>query len=108
MSDCCGWACAFFILDLIFIASFVGLVTYGLTHLEIFSSQGTKWFYLVQVVGVVGAAGTIVALFNVLFSRKSKHRRMWGKLGATLMLLACLGVLWFSLAGNLLRFSSTY
>jgi hypothetical protein len=79
VSDCCGWACAFFILDLIFIASFVGLVTYGLTHLEIFSSQGTKWFY-----------------------------RIWGKLGATLMLLACLGVLWFSLAGNLLRFSSTY
>jgi hypothetical protein len=24
------------------------------------------------------------------------------------MLLACLGVLWFTFAGNLLRFSSTY
>ena len=97
-----------FLLDLLFIASFFGLVTYGLTHLEIFSSGGTKWFYLVQFIGVVGAAGTLVALLNALFSWTSPHRRIWGKLGATLMLLACLGVLWFSLAGNLLRFSSTY
>jgi CubicO group peptidase (beta-lactamase class C family) len=97
-----------FILDLIFIVALFALVTYGLTHLEVFSSQGTKWFHLVQVVGVVGAVGTIVVLLNALFSWKSKHRRIWGKLGATVMLLACLGVLWFSFAGNLLHFSSTY
>ena len=97
-----------FLLDLIFIASLFGLVSYGLTHLEIFSSQGTKWFYLVQVVGVVGAIGTIVALLNAVFSWTSKRRSIWGKLGAALMLLACVGVLWFSLTGNLLHFSSTY
>jgi hypothetical protein len=85
-----------FLLDLIFIALLFGLVTYGLTHLEIFSSQGTKWFYLVQIIGVVGAIGTLVALFNALFSWKSKRKRIWGKLGATIMLLACIGVLWFS------------
>src|SRR5690349_18426603 len=94
-----------FLLDLLFIALFFGLVTYGLTHLEIFSSQGTKWFYLVQFIGLIGALGTIVALLNALFTWTSKNRRIWSKLGATLMLLACLGLLWFSLAGNLLRFS---
>jgi len=97
-----------FLLDLIFIASFVGLLTYGLSHLEVFSSQGTKWFYLVQIVGVIGAIGTLVALLNALFSWKSKRKRIWGKLGATIMLLACLGVLWFSVAGNLLHFTSAY
>jgi protein-S-isoprenylcysteine O-methyltransferase Ste14 len=97
-----------FLLDLIFIASLLGLLTYGLSHLEIFSSQGTKWFYLVQIVGVVGALGTLVALLNALLSWKSRQRRIWGKLGATIMLLACLGVLWFSLAGNLLHFTSAY
>src|SRR5689334_17878910 len=56
-----------FFLDLIFIALFFGLITYGLTHLEIFSSAGTKWFYVVQFIGVVGAAGTLVALLNALF-----------------------------------------
>ena len=97
-----------FILDLVFIASFLLLLTYGLTHLEILSSQGTKWFYLVQTIGVIGAIGTIVALLNAVFSWKSKRKRIWGKLASTIMLLACLGLLWFSFAGNLLHLTSTY
>jgi CubicO group peptidase (beta-lactamase class C family) len=97
-----------FLLDLIFIAAFLLLLTYGLSNLEILSSQGTKWFYLVQTIGVVGAIGTIVALLNAVFSWKSKRRRIGGKLASTIMLLACLGLLWFSFAGNLLHFSSTY
>jgi CubicO group peptidase (beta-lactamase class C family) len=97
-----------FLLDLIFIGSLIGLLSYGLTHLEVFSSNATKWFYLVQFIGVVGALGTIIVLLNVLFSWRSKRRTIWGKLGAVIMLLACIGVLWFSFAGNLLHFSSTY
>jgi CubicO group peptidase (beta-lactamase class C family) len=97
-----------FLLDLIFIGSLIGLLSYGLTHLEVFSSSATKWFYLVQFIGVVGALGTIIVLLNVLFSWRSKRRTIWGKLGAVIMLLACVGVLWFSFAGNLLHFSSTY
>lgn len=97
-----------FLLDLAFVAAFLLLLTYGFNHLEILSSQGTKWFYLVQTIGVVGAAGTVVALLNAVFSWKSKQKRIWGKLGATIMLFACLGLLWFSFAGNLLHFTSTY
>ena len=97
-----------FLLDLIFVAAFLLLLTYGLTHLEILSSQGTKWFYLVQTIGVVGAIGTIIALLNAVFSWKSTRKSIWGKLGSTVMLLACLGMLWFSFAANLLHFSSTY
>ena len=99
---------AVFLLDLIFVAAFLLLLTYGLTHLEILGSQGTKWFYLVQTIGVIGAIGTIVAVLNALFSWRSKRKRIWGKIGATIMLLACLGLLWFSFAGNLLHFTSTY
>lgn len=97
-----------FLLDLIFIAALFGLVTYGFTHLEVFSSQGVKWFHLVQCIGVVGAIGTIVVLLNALFAWMSKRRTIWGRLGATVMLLACLGVLWFSFAGKLLHFSSSF
>jgi len=97
-----------FLLDLVFVASFLLLLTYGFSHLEILSSQGTKWFYLVQTIGVVGAIGTLVALLNAVFSWKSKRKRIWGKLAATIMLFACLGLLWFSFAGNLLHFNSTY
>ena len=97
-----------FILDLVFVAAFLLLLTYGFTHLEILSSQGVKWFYLVQTIGVIGAIGTIVALLNAVFSWKSTRRRIWGKLASTIMLLACLGLLWFSFAGNLLHFTSNY
>ena len=97
-----------FALDLIFIAALFGLTTYGLTHLEIFSDQGNKWFRLIQIVGVLGAVGTLAVLINAVLAWISKRRGIWGKLQATIMLLACLGVLWFAFAGNLLRFSSTY
>ena len=99
---------AVFFLDLIFIAGFLGLVTYGLSHLQILGDQGTKWFYLIQFIGVLGALGTLIALLNAVFAWKSRRRTIWGKLRATVYLLACLGLLWFSFAGNLLHFSSTY
>jgi hypothetical protein len=99
---------AVFALDLIFIGALFGLVVYGLTHLEVLSDRGNTWFHLVQVVGVLGAVGTLVALANAFFVWIGKRWSIWVKLQATLMLLACLGVLWFAMAGNLLHFSSTY
>jgi len=97
-----------FLLDLIFIVALFALVTYGLSHLAIFSDRGNVWFHLVQVVGLIGALGTLVALLNAIFKWMSKRWSIWVKLQATIFLLACLGVLWFSFAGNLLHFSSTY
>jgi hypothetical protein len=97
-----------FMLDLIFVTSLFGLVAYGLTHLDLFSDQGTMWFHLAQSIGILGALGKIVVLLNAVFAWISKRRTIWGKLRATVMLLACLGVLWFCFAGNLLHFSSTY
>ncbi|HEU0252179.1 MAG TPA: serine hydrolase domain-containing protein, partial [Pyrinomonadaceae bacterium] len=97
-----------FALDLIFIAALFGLVIYGLTHLEVFSDRGNSWFRLIQMVGVLGAIGTVVVLVNAGLAWISKRTSIWGKLQATIMLLACLGVLWFAFAGNLLRFTSTY
>ena len=97
-----------FALDLIFVIALVGLITYGLTHLDIFSDRGNTWFRIIQVVGMIGAAGTLVVLANAVLAWVGKRRGFWGKLQATIMLLASLGVLWFAFAGNLLRFSSTY
>jgi len=96
-----------FLLDLIFIASLFGLTMYGLTHLEIFGDRGAKWFRLIQIVGILGAVGTLVVLVNAVFAW-SRRRSIWGKIPGMIMLLACLGFLWFVFAGNLLRFPSTY
>src|SRR4029079_5464010 len=40
-----------FALDLIFIVALFGFTMYGLTHLEVFSDRGGRWFHLIQVVG---------------------------------------------------------
>ena len=97
-----------FVLNLAFIVALIGLILYGLTHLEVFSDRGTTWFRIIQLVGVIGAIGTVVVLANAVVAWIGKRASIWGKLQATIMLLACLGVLWFAFAGNLLRFSSTY
>jgi CubicO group peptidase (beta-lactamase class C family) len=97
-----------FALDLIFVAGMTGLVLYGLTHLEVFSDRGTIWFRLVQAIGWLGALGTLVVLYNAVRSWRGRGGRIWGKLQATLFVLACLGFLWFAVVGRLLNFTSTY
>ena len=96
-----------FLLDLVFVAAIIGFVLFGLQHLWVFSDRGNKYFYLIQVIGVLGAVGTLLVLYNALHYWTIK-RRIWAKLHATLLVLACLGFLWFVFTGNLLHFSSTY
>ncbi len=99
---------AVFALNLVFAISIVALVLYGLEHLWVFSDRGNTYFRLIQFIGIIGAVGTLVVLFNAIHAWLSKRYRIWGKLQATVFALACLGFLWFAFAGNLLRFSSTY
>jgi CubicO group peptidase (beta-lactamase class C family) len=97
-----------FAVDLVFMVAMIGLVVYGLTHLEVFSDRGNVWFHLIQMIGVLGAIGTLVVLYNAIQSWRNREKRIWGKLQATLFVLVCLGFLWFTFAGNLLHFNSNY
>jgi hypothetical protein len=97
-----------FILVLVFAVSIVGLVVYGLEHLWVFSDRGNKYFRLIQLIGIIGAAGTLIVILNAVLAWTSKRKRIWGKLQATVLALAGLGFLWFAFAGNLLRFSANY
>ena len=97
-----------FALDLIFVAAFVGLFTYAMSHYEFLSDRGSTWFQIVQVIGVLGAIGSVVVFYNAVHAWMSKRYRIWGKLSATVFALACLGFLWFVLAGHLLHFTSNF
>ena len=97
-----------FVLDLFFIAAMTGLVVYASMHIEFLSDRGNTWFHLAQVIGVLGAIGTLMVLYNAIQSWRNREKRIWGKLQATLFVLVCLGFLWFAFAGNLLHFSSNY
>jgi hypothetical protein len=97
-----------FALDIFFIAAMTGLVVYGSMHIEFLSDRGNTWFHFAQVIGVLGAVGTLLVLYNAIRSWRNRQKRIWSKLQATLFVLVCLGFLWFALAGNLLHFSSNY
>jgi hypothetical protein len=102
------WVRIVFALDIIFIVAMTGLILYGLTNLEVFSDRGNTWFFIIQVNGIVGAIGTLVVFYNAIKAWANKQKTIWYKLQATILVLACLGFIWFALAGNLLRFSSNY
>lgn len=97
-----------FALDLIFIAAMLGLILYATAHLDFLSERGIIWFHLAQVIGVLGAIGTLAILYNAFHAWTSKRYRIWGKLQASIFALVCLGFLWFVFAGNLLSFSSNF
>lgn len=97
-----------FVLVLLFMVTMTGLVVYGSKHIEFFSDRGNTWFHLAQVIGILGAIGTLLVIYNAIQVWRNRKKRIWGKLQATLFVLACLGFLWFAFAGNLLRISSNY
>lgn len=97
-----------FVLVLFFMAAMTGLVAYASKHIEFFSDRGNTWFHLAQVIGLLGAIGTVVVIVNAIQAWRNRKKRFWGKLQATLFVLACLGFLWFAFAGNLLRISASY
>ena len=95
-------------LILVSLAGMVGLLQYALSHIEMLGEQGKPWFHLFQIVGVIGVIGMVVVIYNAVQAWLSKRYRIWGKLQATILVLACLGFLWFAFVGNLLILRSSY
>ena len=97
-----------FALDLIFVAALIGLLTYAMTHYEFLSDRGSTWFQLAQVIGILGAIGSLAVFYNAFHAWTSSRYRIWGKLQVTIFALVCLGFLWFVFAGHLLYFTSNF
>lgn len=76
--------------------------------LELFSDSGNNIVIIFQIIGILGAIGTLLVIYHAIRAWMSSRYRMWGKLQASLFVLACLGFLWFVLAANLLRITSTF
>jgi CubicO group peptidase (beta-lactamase class C family) len=97
-----------FALNLFFIVTLFGFLFSALKHLELFNDSGNIWIWLIQLIGVLGAVGTIVVFYNAVHVWMSKQYGIWRKLQATIFAIAGLGVLWFVFAGHLLSFNSNY
>lgn len=95
-------------LDILFVLAILLIIVRGTADITSFNDSLNKWIYLAQFIGLLGALGTVVVLYDAIKSWFSKTRTIWSKLYATVLVLACFGFLWFVFVGNLLHFSSKY
>jgi hypothetical protein len=72
------------------------------------SSRSDLKFEAIQALGLLGAAGTIVVLLACLRSWRDRQAWFWAKVWNLVILLACLGFVWFSYYWNLMNFNMNY
>ena len=97
-----------FALNLISVIGIAGLITYGMSNIEFLGEKGRPWFWFIQFIGILGAVGTIIVIYNAFLAWTSAGSGWWRKVYSVLLALACFGFLWFAYAGNLLVLRSTY
>jgi CubicO group peptidase (beta-lactamase class C family) len=84
------------------------LITLSADDLGAFSSSNDAKLHAIQVLGLAGALGTILVFMACLRSWRDSHAWFWTKIWNVLLLLACIGFVWFSYHWNLLNFNLNY
>jgi CubicO group peptidase (beta-lactamase class C family) len=67
-----------------------------------------NWMYLVQALGILGAAGTVLVFYNTLRAWRDEKRWWFARVQETAVLLACIGFIWFCWNWNLFKFSARF
>ncbi len=99
------WLCA---LNLIFLAGFATWLMSVDDNIAMLSSHFNLKLHLLQVIGVVGVLGTLIAINYCLRSWKSEGLWFWTRVWNTLLMLACLGFAFFLLNWHMLNFRLNY
>ena len=93
---------------LVFLITFALLIITGFEDISILSTKNDIWFRLLNVMALIGVAGTIIAILNCLRTWKSAGRGRWEKFTETVIALACIGFVLTLVSGNLLFFNLNY
>ena len=93
------------VVDIAFLLAWVGLSA-GLNDPGAVNDRLRPWIHLIQIVGVLGAVGSLVPLLNVF--RVWQHRWWWAKVHDVTILVACTGFVWFILHWHLLNFDLNF
>ena len=67
-----------------------------------------NWMYLVQAIGVLGAAGTVLVFYNTLRAWRDTQRWWLARVQEIAVLLACLGYIWFCVNWKLFAFNARF
>ena len=98
------WVRVICAVDIAFLLIFLTVLTSG--GIGALSSRTDLKFHAIQALGILGALGTVIVLMASLRSWKDPQAWFWGKVWNLLLLLACLGFVWFSYHWNLLNFNA--
>jgi hypothetical protein len=100
------WVLAVCVVDLVFLLWFYLAITTD--DPGALSSRSDAKLHVIQVLGLLGAFGTVIVLLACLRSWKDNHTWLWAKIWNLMVLLACLGFVWFAYHWNLLNFNLNY
>ena len=94
------------LVDVLFLLGWVGIVSAG-NDLAAYDGRLDTWFYVLHLLGFIGAVGAIVAVWNGWLALAGK--RGWKATTWNVGLAAsCVAVSWFAFAFNLIRFTLKY
>jgi hypothetical protein len=102
------WVRIVCLLDIVFLAAFAGFFATALGNIALLSPRYNYLLRLIQIVGWLGVVGTVLVIYNLVWSWKQTGRWFWNKIADTTITLACLGFVWFVLVWNMLHWSLKY
>jgi len=95
------------LIDVVFLVGWMGIVSAGTADLAAYDGHLDTWFYVLHFLGLIGAVGAIVALWNGWLAIAGK--RGWKATAWNVGVAAsCVAVTWFAFAFNLIRFTLKY
>jgi CubicO group peptidase (beta-lactamase class C family) len=95
------------LIDVVFLIGWMGIVSAGNADLAAYDGHLDVWFYVLHVLGFVGAVGALVAIWNGWLAIAGK--RGWRATTWSVGLAAsCVAVSWFGFAFNLIRATLQY
>jgi CubicO group peptidase (beta-lactamase class C family) len=95
------------VLDLAFVVGWLIFIS-GTNDVSNLSRSRDPFLYTLQLVGVIGAIGTLIVILNALRSWSKTGKWMWAKLFDIGLALACVAFSWFIWHWNLINFNLKY
>jgi CubicO group peptidase (beta-lactamase class C family) len=95
------------ILDLVFVVAWLIFIS-GTNEIVNLSRSRDPFLYLLQILGVIGAIGTLIVILNAFRSWAKTGKWIWAKLFDVAIALTCIGFTWFIWHWNLINFNLRY
>jgi len=96
------------LLDALFVLGLVIILSASDDPSLLLSGKLDPWILSCEVIGLVGAIGTLLVIYATFRSWRERELWRWTKIFNLLIMLACIGFAWFLIHWNLINFSMRY